>query len=115
MDNKLFHTHFRSENMPTWPCPKCGANSLSCLPEGFNKQYKEPIDIDHPNFSPHDIEYVFSMNLKCTIPSCDYRVMGIGSGDVSQEYLHDGSNNWDWFDNFEVKFFEPPLRVLVNP
>ena len=115
MDDKLFHAYFRSENIPTWPCPMCGANSLSCSNEDFSKRYKTPIDTNHPGFSPDYIEYVFSMNLKCTIPTCDSRVMCIGSGDVSQEYLHDGSSDWDWFDNFEVKFFEPPLRLFNSP
>ncbi|NQZ42405.1 MAG: DUF4145 domain-containing protein [Moritella sp.] len=115
MDDKLFHTHFRSEDIPNWPCPMCSANSLSCSAEGFHKQYKVPIDPNHPAFSPDDIGYVFSMNLKCTISSCDCRVMCIGTGDVSQEYLHDGSGDWGWFDNFEVKFFEPPLRLFTPP
>lgn len=115
MEGKLFHTHFRSDNIPTWPCPICGANSLSCSNENFSKQYKVPIDVNHPGFSPDYIEYVFSMNLKCSIPTCDSRVMCIGIGDVSQEYLNDGSSDWGYFDNFEVKFFEPPLRLFSSP
>lgn len=115
MDNKLFSTHFRSENIPTWPCPMCGANSLSCSEEQFAKQYKAPIDTNQPKFSPDYIEYVFSMKLECRIPSCGCRAVCVGTGDVSQEYLHDGSGDWDWFDNFEVKFFEPPLRLFLPP
>lgn len=115
MDDKLFHTHFRSENLPTWPCPMCGANSLSCSDEDFSKQYKVPFEPNHPDFSPDCIEYVFSMNLKCTIPSCGGRAVCIGSGDVLQEYLHDGSGDWDWFDSLEVKYFEPPLRLFTPP
>lgn len=115
MDDKLFHQCFRNENIPVWPCPMCGANSLSCSPEDFNKQFKMPIEQNHPGFSPEFIEYVFSMNLKCTIPTCNCRVVCIGTGDVSQDYVHDGTNNWDWFDNYQVKFFEPPLRLFIPP
>ncbi len=115
MNKNLFHTNFRNESIPTWPCPMCGANSLSCSAEDFNKQYKVPIEPDHPAFSPDLIEYVFSMNLKCTVSSCDSRVMCIGTGDVSQEYLHDGSDEWDWFNDFKVTFFEPPLRLFTPP
>ncbi|SMN17552.1 hypothetical protein CRYPA_463 [uncultured Candidatus Thioglobus sp.] len=115
MDDKLFNTYFRSESIPTWPCPICGANSLSCSDDQFKKQYKTPIDTSHPAFDPDWIEYVFSMNLKCTIPSCGCRAVCVGIGNVSQEYLDDGSGNWDWFDNFEVKFFEPPLRLFIPP
>lgn len=115
MDEKFFHTHFRSENIPTWLCPMCGGNSLACSPEGFNQQDKVPFDPNHPEFSPHFIEYVFSMNLKCTIPSCDCRVVCIGTGEVSQECLHESSDDWGWFDTFEVKFFEPPLRLFTPP
>lgn len=113
MNDKLFTTHFRDENIPTWPCPECGAKSLTCTSKEFEKQFKMPVNTDHPGFDSDWIEYVFSLSLKCSIPSCACRVMCIGTGNVSQEYLPDGIN-WGWFDNFEVKFFEPSLR-LFNP
>ncbi len=29
--------------------------------------------------------------------------------------LENGSSDWDWVDNFKVKFFEPPLRMFIPP
>lgn len=115
LDDKLYASHFRSDNIPTWPCPMCGSHSLSCSEEQFQKQDKHPIDTGHPEFDPGWIEYVFSMNLKCAVPSCGCRTVCVGTGSVSQEYLDDGSGRWDWFDTFEVKFFEPSLRLFVPP
>jgi len=108
-------THFYSDNIPTWPCPVCGVRSLSCSDDQFDKQYKTPIDASHPEFDPSWIEYVFTMQLKCSNASCNSRVVCVGTGDVSQEYLEDGSGDWDWFDNFQVKYFQPALQIFVPP
>jgi hypothetical protein len=115
LDDKLFTSHFRSDNIPVWPCPKCGVQSLCCEDEGFQKRYKEPVDTNHPAFDPDWIEYIFTMHLKCSNSSCGCRVVCVGTGDVSQEYLYDGSGDWDWFDNYQVKYFEPPLQVFAPP
>ena len=55
------------------------------------------------------------MHLKCSSASCGCRVVCVGTGDVSQEYLYDGSGDWDWFDNFQVKYFEPPIQIFTPP
>ncbi len=115
MNEKLFVSSFRKDNIPTWPCPKCGAQSLTSKVDGFESQYKYPIDPNQPNFHPDDIEYVFTLKLKCTIPDCGCGVMSIGTGEVSQEYLDDGSGDWDWFENFDVTYFQPPLQMFVPP
>ena len=115
LDDKLFTSSFHSDNIPVWPCPKCGVQSLCCEDKGFQKNYKEPIDTNHPAFDPDWIEYVFTMHLKCSNASCGCRVVCVGTGDVSQEYLYDGSGDWDWFDNFQVKYFEPPLQIFTPP
>ncbi len=115
LDDDLFTSYFHGDNIPVWPCPKCGVQSLSCEKDQFKKQYKEPIDTNHPNFDPDWIEYVFSMHLKCSNPLCGSRVVCVGTGNVSQEYLNDGSGNWDWFDNFQIKYFEPSLKIFVPP
>jgi hypothetical protein len=114
-NEQLFVSHFVGENIPTWPCPNCGSHSLSCTKDQFQKSYQTPIDQNHPNFDPEWIEYVFSMNLKCSVTKCSSHVMCVGYGGVSQEYLHDGSGDWDWFDSFAVTFFEPPLQIFVPP
>lgn len=115
LNDNLFTSHFYSDNIPVWPCPKCGVQSLSCEKDQFNKQFKEPIDTSHPAFDPEWIEYIFTMHLKCSNSSCGCQVVCVGNGDVSQEYLDDGSGNWEWFDNFQVKFFEPSLKIFVPP
>ncbi len=115
MNEKLFVSRFRDDRIPTWPCPECGANSLASQENGFQKQFKVPIDPNHPAFDPEWIEYVFSISLKCTIPDCGCAVMCVGTGDVSQDYLDDGSGEWDWFDDFEVTYFQPPLQIFVPP
>ncbi len=115
LNDSLFTSHFYSDNIPTWPCPKCGVQSLSCAENLFQKQFKTPIDVNHPAFEPDWIEYIFTMHLKCSNSSCGCRVVCVGTGDVSQKYLDDGSGGWDWFDNFQIKFFEPSLRIFVPP
>lgn len=115
LNDQIFTSNFYRDSIPAWPCPNCGVQSLSCEDDSFNKQYKEPIDSNHPAFEPEWIEYIFSMHLKCTNVSCGCRVVCVGTGDVSQEYLRDGSGDWDWFDNFQVKFFEPPLKIFIPP
>lgn len=115
LDDNLFTSHFYSDNIPVWPCPKCGVQSLSCKDGQFNKQYKEPIDTNHPVFEPEWIEYIFTMHLKCSNSSCGCRVVCVGTGDVSQEYLDNGSGGWEWFDNFQAKFFEPSLKIFIPP
>jgi len=115
MNDHLFTSHFYGENLPTWPCPECGVQSLSCLNEQFHKSYKTPLDTNHPAFSPEWIEYIFTMHLECANASCGCRVVCVGTGDFSQEYLDDGSGNWDWFETFQVKFFQPPLKIFIPP
>ena len=115
LDDRLFTSHFRSDNIPVWPCPKCGVQSLCCEDDGFQKHYKDPIDTSHPAFDPAWIEYIFTMNLKCSNSSCGCRVVCVGNGDVSQEYLDDGSGDWDWFDNFQATYFEPTLHIFNPP
>lgn len=110
-----FDSGFRSDNIPLWPCPMCGVRSLSCSEEQFQKKYKTPIDTGHPEFQPDWVEYVFTMPLKCSNASCGCHVMCLGTGDVSQEYLEDGSNDWEWVDYFQVKYFEPPLQIFTPP
>lgn len=115
LNDNLFTSHFYENNIPAWPCPKCGVQSLSCNEGHFKKQFKEPIDTNHPEFDPHWIEYIFTMHLKCSNSSCCCQVVCIGTGDVSQEYLNDGSNDWDWIDNFQVSHFEPSLKIFTPP
>lgn len=115
LNDKFFTSHFCSDNIPTWPCPECGVQSLSCSDKQFQKQYKTPIDTSHPAFEPGWIEYIFTMHLECANSSCGCRVVCVGTGDVSQEYIRDGSGDWEWFDTFQVKFFEPALRIFVPP
>lgn len=115
LDDSLFISQFHSDNIPVWPCPKCGNQSLSCEQDQFDKQYKEPIDTSNPAFDPDWIEYIFTMRLKCSIPLCGLRVACIGTGDVSQEYLEDGSGDWQWFDSFQVKYFEPTIKIFIPP
>lgn len=115
MEDELFTSHFREDNIPTWPCPKCGVQSLSCSDDQLLKHYKNPIDPNHIHFDPGWIEYIFTMHLACANTSCGCRAVCVGTGDVSQEYLHDGSGDWDWFDYFQVKYFEPALRIFVAP
>lgn len=55
------------------------------------------------------------MHLKCSNSSCGCRAVCVGTGDVSQEYLHDGSGGWDWFDSFQVNHFEPSLKIFIPP
>ncbi len=55
------------------------------------------------------------MQLKCANSSCGCRVVCVGAGDVSQEYLNDGSGDWDWFETFQPTYFEPPLQLFVPP
>jgi len=115
MDESHFHTHFRSEAIPAWPCPKCGAISLSSNEESFKKKYKTPVSTSHPDFEPEWIEYVFTLELRCAAKPCSLEVVCIGGGKVSQEYLNDGSGDWEWFDIFEVRYFEPSLRLFIPP
>ncbi|MCS0328367.1 DUF4145 domain-containing protein, partial [Vibrio diabolicus] len=115
MNIDLFAPYFRDKNYPVWPCPECGANSLTAVKDGFKKQYKVPIDPNHPAFDPEWIEYVFTLNMQCAVPTCGCGVVCAGTGDVSQEYLDDGSGEWDWFENFEVKYFQPPLQIFELP
>lgn len=115
LEDNLFTSSFQSNNIPAWPCPMCGVQSLSCEEGQFNKQYKESIDTSHPAFDPDWIEYIFTMHLKCSNSSCGCRVVCAGTGDVSQEYLNDGSGDWDWFDNFQIKYFEPSLKIFIPP
>lgn len=115
LDDHIFTSSFYRDSIPAWPCPHCGAQSLSCEDDSFNKQFKEPIDSNHPAFDPEWIEYIFSIHLKCSNVSCGCRVVCVGTGSVSQEYLTDGSGDWKWFDNFQVKFFEPPLKFFIAP
>lgn len=115
LDDKLFTSHFYSDNIPTWPCPECGVQSLSCSDKQFQKQYKMPIDTDHPAFEPEWIEYIFTMHLACANSSCGCRVVCVGTGDLSQEFLENGSGDWGWVDTFQVKFFEPGLQIFVPP
>lgn len=115
LNDHIFTSNFYGNCIPAWPCPNCGVQSLLSEENSFNKQYKDPIDSNHPNFDPEWIEYIFSMHLKCTTVSCGCRVVCVGTGDVSQEYLRDTSGGWDWFENFTVKFFEPPLKIFIPP
>lgn len=115
LTDSLFTASFHSDNIPVWPCPKCGVQSLSCVDNGFDKKYKEPIDPNDPNFDPEWIEYLFTINLKCSNSSCSSKVICIGTGEVSQEYLYDGSGEWAWFDSFQPEYFEPPLQIFVPP
>jgi hypothetical protein len=115
LDYNFFTSYFNDDNIPVWPCPKCGVQSLSCDEGKFNKQYEEPIDINHPAFDPDWIKYIFTMHLKCSNSSCGCRVVCVGTGDVSQEYLDDGSGNSGWFDSFQIKYFEPSLKIFIPP
>ncbi len=111
----LFHSGFYQNKIPVWPCPTCGAQALSCPDGQFRKKYKTPVDTSHPEFEPEWIEYVFTMELKCSSASCGCQVVCLGTGDVTHECLDDEVGTWGWVDNFQVKYFEPPLKIFVPP
>ncbi len=113
--NDVFPTNFYSDNIPVWPCPKCGINTLSCPKEQFTAKDKMPVDTSEECFEPDWIEYVFTMHLKCLNPKCGCQVVCIGSGNVSQEYTGDNDGSWEWVDYYQVKCFEPPLQIFTPP
>lgn len=115
MKESAFKTHFRAESIPAWMCPNCGSISLAPTDDSFNKNYRVPVSTSHPDFEPEWIEYVFSLQLKCSVESCSLRAVCIGTGRVSQEYLEHDPGEWGWFDLFEVKYFEPSLRLFIPP
>lgn len=115
LDDKLFTSYFYIDNIPVWPCPKCGVQSLACANEGFNKSLKEPIDPNHPAYEPEWNEYIFTMSLKCSNASCNCQVVCVGTGEVSQEYLCDGSGDSGYFESFKATFFEPALKIFMPP
>lgn len=115
MNEKLFVSTFSSDDIPTWPCPECGFTSLNCQDDGFQKRYKNPIDFKHPCFDPEQIKYVFTLNLECANSKCGCSVICVGTGEVSQGYSKDGSGSWDWYEDFDVTYFQPPLQIFIPP
>lgn len=113
--NDVFPSHFYSDNIPIWPCPKCGMSSLSCPKDQFVTKDKTPVDTSDEHFEPDWIQYVFTMHLKCTNPMCSCQVACIGDGGISQEYTGDNDGSWDWVDSYQVKYFEPPLQIFIPP
>lgn len=113
LEDRVFISSFVRDNIPDWPCPSCGVQSLSCADGNFKEVFKAPIDTSHPAFDPEWIEYVFTMYLTCA--ACGSSTVVTGTGDVSQEYLNDGSGDWGWVDRFYPTYFEPPLKIFEPP
>lgn len=114
-NHDVFPSHFTGGNIPVWPCPKCGINTLSCPTEQFTAKYNTPVDTSDPYFEPDWIKYIFTMHLTCLNPTCGCRVVCIGSGDVSQEYTGENDGSCEWVDSYQVRFFEPPLQIFTPP
>ena len=114
MNEKMFPGYFRYKHTPTWGCPACGSNSLTAAEEVV-PQFKDPIDTTDPDFDPEWIEYIFSLNLQCSIANCAHKVVCIGAGNVSQEPSDERGGDWEWVEMFQVKYFEPPLKMFNPP
>lgn len=115
MDQKILLHSFHEDDIPSWDCPCCGRGTLSLVENSFIKKFSVATDTDHPAFDPEWIDYIFQMMLVCANASCKANVVCSGIGGVEQEYLHDGSGDWDWFEYFQPKHFEPSLKLFSIP
>ncbi|MFN8509034.1 MAG: DUF4145 domain-containing protein [Deinococcaceae bacterium] len=106
---------FTLDKIPEWACPTCEKGILTIKKESFFKD--EPVDSrDHSDkeWSPEYIRYVYSCLLYCSNPNCHEVVTCTGSGNVRCDY-NEENKQLEYCEEFCVKFFEPPLRIISIP
>ena len=107
---------FQRDQIPHYPCPRCGAHMKSELSaeedRAYSKQYSH---ID--GYSHDDEESIFHIKLECTHPKCGEPVFLVGKGTVAYEDFLDEDGNLDleYITYFEPKFFIPNLCIFNIP
>lgn len=120
IDREKYKPLISKENMHNWGCPTCDPGILEYKDENFN--YEEDSDYhkysSEPSYQvPNDINYRYTLLLRCTNPSCKESVVSVGMylTERIQEYdayeeIIDVENHW-----FSPKYFHPPLHIFQIP
>ncbi len=120
IDRNMFKSCIAKEEMHNWNCPTCHNGTLEYKDENLNYQedgnyYRESTEQYYQ--IPNDIQYRYTLLLKCTNPTCQETVANIGIYEVERyedynEYkeIIDIEKHW-----FTPKYFYPPLHFFQIP
>lgn len=114
IDRMLWQSNIYAEFVPNWPCPGCGAASLTVVKDSFKTGIdgKSCRKWDHPNFEPQFASGQFVCLLKCSKASCEESCAVSGNFDVqecSDEY------NTEWYDAGRPRSITPPPPLIRIP
>lgn len=119
MDKFLIGKPFKLNDYITYPCPKCGRNSLKHDKEKFlSRQTADSLDaIDHIAFDPEWIEEIFTSLLICENHECNEVVVCSGKGHVGFEIIINEHNEQEqeYFSYYTPKIFIPTLQYIEIP
>jgi len=68
MRRHLWNESYSDYHPPLWPCPACGRETLSPIPQSFKVEY--PSGFDRVDLSPLDYTYRFTQLFRCSVQEC---------------------------------------------
>jgi|CXWL01.1.fsa_nt_gi hypothetical protein len=119
MERMLWKSSFTIGDLPDWPCPTCSKGTLRIKDGSFFKA--QPLRSReagaHEDWDPEWITYVYSCLLICANDKCGEVVSSSGTGSVQHDPYEDNDGEWTWdtVDQFQPRFFEPPLALIEVP
>ncbi|MGP4119529.1 DUF4145 domain-containing protein [Psychrobacter aquimaris] len=73
--------------------------------------------MEHPEFEPEWIEYIFNCVFECNNDRCDGKVLctGHGSVDIDIEVDDNGQQRQEYNDYYRPLYFHPNLKLIILP
>lgn len=117
MKRGLYTKPFRYPGVVYWDCPFCVNGTLSVIKDTFhyNETVKSKSRHHLEDFTPFDIDYVYSCLLRCL--KCGNVFSNAGTGYISMEYECDENGYHPDYSKkeFSPKYFHPNLKIFKLP
>lgn len=112
--NSIFEqATFSADDIPTWPCPSCGAGQLAKKDDKFDFEMSANSKrcMADEWCDATEVEFVFMSRLECK--NCDETVVMTGTGSVWEAHAEDAPNQY--YEKYTPTYFQPPLRIISFP
>jgi hypothetical protein len=113
IDRKLWQAEISAEHVPNWPCPGCGAASLTLVKDSFHTVSDGSTSRNwrDPDFEPEFATGRFVCLLECTKSGCQETCAVSGNHDITQG----GEYGEHWYPTGRPKSINPPPPMIQIP
>lgn len=115
INRQIWQSGIRVDLVPNWPCPKCGAASLSVVENSFNTipDSKSTLNRNHEDYEAVFETGRFVCLLKCSKAKCEETCAVSGNYGMTED--HDESSYTTYATGYPKSITPPPQMIHIPP